>query len=402
MSLKVTHNLLVKIISIILAVGLWAVVDASQSKISVFPGRIPIEHKGLNNKLAAIADEQEVGIKIFTDKNIWRRLSQSTFSARVDLTGLEEGIYELPVVVTTNIPEVQIVEKTPSSIMVRIEPSASKIVPVSAKTEGEIAKGKSISSTEFNPEKVTVSGAKGLIDNISEAVVQINTNNQSESFSVTSDLLAFDNKGKTIKTIIFDPSRVNVKINIEDESTLKNVGVLLNTSGSVASGFQVEKIVLNPSTVSIRGNATALREVNSVSTQPVDLSGIAEAKTLDAILDIPSGITTEDNLKKIRVSLDVKEIKLNQDFSIPVNISKLPSGYIVSKITPSTVGIVLNGPLSLINNIDSSKLATVIDGSKLNVGENTVNIGQNEILGIGQDIKVLAVSPTSVKLEVTN
>ena len=402
MSLKFSNNLIIKIVSIILAIALWSAVDASQSKISNFPGKIPIEYKGLKNNLTAISDNEQVSIKIFTEKNIWKQLSQSTFSAKVDLTGLDEGIYELPISVISNISGVQIVEKDPSKIMVRIEPSSSKIVPVIVKPEGDPIKGKTISSTEINPEKVTINGAKSIIDNISEAVVQVNVKNQSETISAASDLLAFDNKGNPIKSIIFEPPRVNVKIIIEDESTVKNVGVLLKTSGNIKDGYQLEKINLNPSIVSLNGNAQILKDITSISTQTINLDDINESKSIDIGLEIPQGVTLKDNLKKIKVSVEIKEINISKEFSIPINISKLPSNYKISKINPSVITLTLSGSTNTINNINSSDLSIKIDGNPLVIGENSINLISNQVQGLPDGVNIISLSPETTKVEVAS
>ena len=400
MSLKITHNLVVKIISIILAVGLWVVVDANKSKISNYPGKIPIEYKGLKNNLAAINDVQQVGIKIFTDKNIWQQLSSSTFIARVDLTGLEEGVYELPINVTSSTLGVQIVETSPANVMVRIEPSSSKIVPVTIKPEGDLAKGKSISSSEANPEKVSINGAKSIIDNISEAVVQVNVKNQSESISVASDLMAFDNKGNVIKSITFDPLRINVKISIEDESTIKNVGVTLITTGEIASGYQVEKINLSPSVISIRGNAATLKNISNISTREVNLSDFTQSKTVDVLLDLPQGVLLKDNINKIKVSLDLIEININKEFSIPINISKVPANYTISRINSTMAQVILSGPLKSINNLNVSEITAKIDGSGLSIGGNKISLNTGQIQGLDQRIKAISISPETISIDV--
>lgn len=402
MSYSFTHNLTIKVFSVILAIALWYIVDFNQSKISSFPGEIPIEYKGLKDNLTAISDEDSVSIKIFTEKTIWKKLSQSTFTAKIDLAGLNEGVYELPILVVSSISEVQIVEKNPSKAMVRIEPSSSKMVPVTVKPEGELAKGKTISSTEISPERITIKGAKSIINNISEVVTQVNVKNQSESISVASDIVAYDNKGNAIKSIMFDPPKVNVKVIIEDESTVKNVGVLLKTSGNIKDGFQIEKVSLSPSIVSINGNAQKLRDIANIETQIVNLSDIEQSKSIDVGLDIPEGLKLKDNIKKVKVTIEIKEINISKEFLIPINISKLSNNNKVSKITPSMITIVLNGPKSTISNIGNIDLSIKIDGSSLVKGENEINLNNNHVQGVPEGVNVVSLSVSTTKVEISD
>ena len=103
------RNFPVKIICLLIAAGLWIYVGMGQAQSGTFPGRLPIEFRHAPSGLVAISDIDSVSIKIVASANLWKTLGTSSFSAVVDLTGLSEGIFEVPIDVTTDISEVQII-----------------------------------------------------------------------------------------------------------------------------------------------------------------------------------------------------------------------------------------------------------------------------------------------------
>ena len=99
-----------------------------------------------------------------------RRAVATTFSASVDLANVPIGAGPqlVPVSLTSIDPDINIVSFTPDRVTVDIDEVASRVVPVRIRHDPPPA-GIAIGRETIEPETVTVSGPKSLIDTVTEA-----------------------------------------------------------------------------------------------------------------------------------------------------------------------------------------------------------------------------------------
>ncbi|MFZ6016415.1 MAG: YbbR-like domain-containing protein [Nitrospirota bacterium] len=100
----------------------------------------------------------------------------------------------------------------------------------------------------------------------------------------------------TVTNII--PSYVKVII---EETMTKTVKVRPVVVGSPENGFYVKSIEAVPQVVIIEGVRSELKKVNSIKTEPLDITGLNETFTQDLKLDITSmNIRTKTNDVKVK------------------------------------------------------------------------------------------------------
>lgn len=371
-----TKNTGAKIIALLFAVFLWVYVAASESKVSYFPGSLPIEAKNTPTGLAAIYDEQKVRVKLQAPYETWQKISVDNLSAFVDLGGLQEGTYELDVQVLTNLPNVVIVEKEPSKIVVRIEPIATKEVLVVVKFEGEAKSGFVPGEPVVTPAKVEAQGAKSLIEYLSEATALIKLSKEEEDFQKTVSLAVYNEKGEKQKGIEFTPKSVEVKVLIVPASESKTVGVKVITKGKPSSDYFVSKIESEPATVDISGESSKLKPILYIETKEVDIEGIKSNLEKYVELDPPSGISLEQKNVKVKITLSLNTIQREITASLTFNVG---AGLSVTSVSPNIIKVVVSGPSNVINALSSSNVAITFDLSGKAAGSHFVNITKSMI-----------------------
>jgi YbbR domain-containing protein len=126
------------LLSLALAVVVWfAVSDAENPpETNFFAGSIPVLAVNVPQGKAptSLSQTGQVRVKITADKDIWNELSISDFKATVDLSGVTQTQVNVPVLVTVLRNDVKVVQVTPSSVDVVLEPVTTQAKPVKINT----------------------------------------------------------------------------------------------------------------------------------------------------------------------------------------------------------------------------------------------------------------------------
>lgn len=354
------ENLAVKIICLFSATILWVYLAASQSTIARFPGNIPIIANNTPSGLVAIYDQKSVEIKVMAEPDAWQNLSIDSFSANIDLAGFTEGTFEVPVNVVSKNRGVTIVEKTPAKIIVTLEPLASKEVTVSSRLKGEASLGLVAGKISFNPNEVTIRGAKSIVESISEVYALIELTGEDTDFMRKISLFVDDEK--TTGYIEITPNEVMADVAIIKGSNIRTAGIKPNISGKLKDNYQIEKISVNPTVVEITGTYENISTITQIETIKIDISGLESSFEKEVSLVLPSGIALLDSkFQKVLVKIDVVPITTSKDFVVSkFSYQNIDQSKIKSK-NFKEISVTLKGPITSINTIDQRLLEATFD-----------------------------------------
>ena len=393
-------NLWVKLFCLFSATALWLYVSSTQSNIGKFPGSINIKAINTPANLVAIFDQKTVDIKIAADPLIWRKLSSDSFSAYIDLATYEEGTFDIQLTVASSVPDVQIIQKNPEKILVSLEPIITKDVPVSARLEGEAAKGLVAGSVEIKPAHVQVRGPKSLIGSISEATALVKLNGEVENFSKNIEVIALNDNGELVKDVDFTPSEVSASIPIVKASNNKTVGVKVSLTGTVKSGYTVSKINVEPSVVNITGSSNVLSDINYVETAEIDVSNLDANLEKQVNLVIPSGLAMQSGVSsKVRVTIVLDQLKVQREISV-TNFDYQNAGkFNVSSITPEEIKLIASVPIGLAN-LDGISLKLDFAGKKVDQNNSISFILNEEMFILPEGVSIIKIIPETVRTTV--
>ncbi|MCL5795028.1 MAG: CdaR family protein [Patescibacteria group bacterium] len=398
-----THNFVAKLICLLIAMGLWIYVASGESKIDNFPGSIALEVRNTPENLVVVKDIDNVTVRIAAERGVWQKLTSSSFSAYIDLTGMKEGVIEVPVTVKSNVDGVDVIEIKPAKITVRLEPIISKSVPVSVRVEGAASEGMVAGDVKAKPDKVEVSGAKFYLEKISEATALVKLNGESEQIEKTVVLSAYDVNNNLIKDVNFQPKEAAITVSIIKGGNTKTVGIVAKTSGVPKSGYWLSQISLDPSTAVITGSSTILAKTNYLETQTINLDGLDSDKSQTAKIELPAGINLVDASK---TSVKV-QISLSSDLSqrtVPASISyqNVAANLTIAKIDPEDINVVVTGSAEALKSLDSSKVILTLDlGNYKNSGTYALDINKNSI-STPAGLQVASFLPSSIRVTLNN
>lgn len=366
-------RLVIFLIMLLTATISWLYVTAAESKIDVFPGSIPIVVKNVPSGLVAIADVEEVSLKIRANQRNWSLLSADSFYAQIDLGGLQEGTHVVPVMTAVSVPNVQIVERQPAQIRVRLEEEMTKEVAIRAVVQGRAAEGKSPGEPQISPNSAKAIGPKSIIASISEAQALVTLGGEEKDAQRMVRLQVLGKQGEPLPQVRFDPERVAVLIPIVQAPTVKTVGIRPVISGSPGDGFFVQSITASPAVVTISGRVS----YDVVETMPINISGLTANKTFEINLSLPAGVTLLDKVDKVTVVVTVSPLPITKEVALVFNFVDLDPNLKITSIEPSAGRLTVSGLPGVLSTINS--LPATISLKGLAAGTHSVSVSYQSI-----------------------
>jgi YbbR domain-containing protein len=261
--------------------------------------------------------------------------------------------------VVANMPNVTILEKEPSRVVVRIEPVMKKNLPIRVRFDGEAKSGFVPGEVTVNPESATVQGAKSLVESLGEVTALVKLAGEEEDFRKTVVLAAYDEKGEKIQGLVFDPQTAEVTVPIVPASEGKTVGIKVKTRGKPKSEYYVSKIEVSPATVEIFGAASTLKPILFLETKEVYIEGIDKDTEKEVDLAVPSGVRVNDSKVIVKISLSSNVV--SREITANVNYQNLGTGLRVQSLSPAMIKTIVSCPITVLNTLTSDQVVLNLD-----------------------------------------
>ncbi len=149
------------------------------------------------------------------------------------------------------------------------------------------------------------------------------------------------------------PSQVRVTL---DRVLRRKVGVSPNPVGKVADGYRVIDVSVSPQRGELVGPVSILKDVDSVTTEEVDVGGLREDADFTVGLALRKGIAVAGKGQAFTVHVDVEPIVTERRFEgVPVLVRD--GAYVAST---QSVAVQLAGPEEELSNIDAGVVSVMV------------------------------------------
>jgi len=370
---SVAANLRTLLIAFILAVSVWisAVTAANPDEVRP-PITVPLELIGEDPSLIMISTPPSViEVTLRAPRSIWEQLTaqENTVRAILDLSGLSAGEHTVDIQIQVSLRPTQIVLTNPTSVTVKLEPLATKTLPLDLSLSGQPAIGYQAGDTILDPTEVIVSGPETLVKQASRARILVNLGGIRESIDQAVTVEILDEKNAPLDGITVNPETAHVNIPISQQGGFRDVAVKVVVQGQQAAGYRLENISVFPPVITVFASDPDL--VNAlpgvVETQPLDLQDAKENISTRLALTLPPEITIVGS-QTVQVQVDISPIQTSLTLlDQPITVIGLPEGFF-AQISPLTVDVILSGPLPVLDALTPQDVTITIDVSGLDVG----------------------------------
>lgn len=297
------HNLKTKIVMLVAAFALWIFVMNDQNPATEIAYSVPVVSLNRPAETRLLQSEENVKIKLRAPRSVLAAVNADEIKAFVDLAGLEPGTH--PLHVQTVIPQgIEVVSVVPETVTFTLDPVIQKRMPIRLVRIGAPPQGLTVASIEPDAGMVTVVGPQSFIKMVSEVVGVVDIPvSATGDIDVDVSLMPVDENGETLETVRVVPKEISAHVSFARSLSRKVVDVKPTVEGSVASGYTLADIRVEPAKVELAGSGAVLDTVTSLSTEPIPVAGLTESTERTAALTLPEGVTVTNRMVTVRLSI---------------------------------------------------------------------------------------------------
>lgn len=282
---KIDKNWQLKIICFLLAIVLWFVIINEQNPLSEGRYTVPITVENLNSQYITSNVPKTVYVRLSGPRNTIINVGPSDIKAYIDLSDVQEGTVDVPIHV--EIPSgTELKKQSMTSTKITVDVYTVKEFKLTPHIVGNLDEKDFISELKIVPEKVVVSGARRLIQEVSQAVIEVPVNQRNSDFALMAPIRLYDSEGSPVEGLEMTPWQSNVKVTIGHDAMSKSVPLNVNITGQTEN----KTVTIQPTSIQIRGSADTLRSISSIDLPDINVENMKEEKSWKVIIPPVDGI----------------------------------------------------------------------------------------------------------------
>lgn len=296
------RNFLAKALALVGAIVLWAFVMSEQNPMVEVEYHVPVHLVNTQTTQIVKNAPKDIVVTLRGPRNIILHLDQHTLVATINMSEVGFGEESLPIHFEP--PNgLSLIKQEPGIANLFIDSYAVKELPLEVNPVGEQPYGFGVKEANIVPKYVTVTGAKGNIDKIAKAIVNVKMDNRRDDFKEEGVVSLVDKDGNNIDDVSVAPKVANVEVIVDKDVFDKRVPVVVGFRGEVAEGYKLGKVQIKPGTITIVGKQNQVKDIDKVTVDLIDISGATDTiKTKGEIL-LPEGIKSDT--KEVEIVIQV-------------------------------------------------------------------------------------------------
>ncbi len=290
-------DMVIRILALVIASLLWLQASSEQSPfMEKTLNDVPVRLQNVEEGYTVVGEVEPVAVDVTISgsQNLIAGIASRDLNVYVDLSDKEDGTHTLPIRAMEP-TGIQVTEIAPLEANVTVEEIVRKEFTVSIIQQGLPSLGYSIGNVTFEPEEVSIEGAKSIIESIKNAAVVVDVNNVTDSFERNVPVNVFDESGSVVQDVNVIPQTVTVSIEVVQAQVEKEVSVKPSLVGEPAEGYRIIEIDLEPRVVLITGSEEIIDEISSLSTTPIEIQGAESDIEKIVGLQLPTGVAAIDS-----------------------------------------------------------------------------------------------------------
>lgn len=372
------RNLGYKLVSLALAIIFWIWITSLTEPATLWGKQtldVPLVINNQPSNLLVISNIPTISVRV--DNTNDQGIDVKSLFAYVDLTDAVAGEHSYEVFM--DVPEGLNIENiSPSNVVLKLDTVKDKIVPVRVDIKGTPPSGFIVGTPVITPPVVNVRGPTSILQNMEEVSIEVDVTGSRETMRVARPVTFKDVNGRglfaanpNLESLQSFPNNVEVIVPIYAKGvSSKMVPIKVNTQGNPATGLAVRLVTPLPSQVQLMGEEEALRSVQQLNLDAVDVSGLSSNKVIEIPLNsitLPKGVSFSEGTS-ISVMVHIGPTSENRIIKdIPVGIRNIPQDMNAEPI-PS-IEIVVHGYPDILDAIQARDISAWVDATGLEAGE---------------------------------
>lgn len=300
----VQHNFLAKVTSVIVAIVLWMTVMDDQDPTIDKEFSVPVVLVNSPKGYKITQNQDTATVKVRTQRSSFVEVDSGAFKARADITGLEEGVSQVPIQVQMPIG-FELVEINPKTVEVVMDPYIEVQLPAELIVTGAPSPNVTIAKITQDHQMVTVIGPKSVVTEVSRVIGYVGLTGNDADFDLQAPLSAISEEGRDVSNVRVVPSIIAVHVQMARGLSKKVVSVLPILEKDLPGGYEVDAVQVSPSSIEIAGDDKLFSGIQGIETERISLKDKTETFTTSVKLVPPEGITVTN--QEVNVNIVIKK-----------------------------------------------------------------------------------------------
>ena len=387
---SLSHNLGLKLLSLLLAVLLWSYVVSSNPSITRtkdingLTAYLSNESVLNSNRLALASDPSEalenVSVRLEVPQSSYALADAENVQVSVDLSSVRAaGTQEVALRATTTYGRV--VTILPETVTLEFEAYDSRSVPLNASITGETMDTMWYNVSRLNPEELVISGPSSVVQTIASAYVYVDVTGRDTSYITAARFTLFDYNGEEIPQMLLSSSSSSVTVGVDVYPTRElpvSNDIADVVQGTPAEGYEVTSVTIQPEVVTVAADAELLNGLTELLIQPVDVADANQTFSQRARI---SSLTDFKNIstEQVYVTVNIEEVQQSAWVAVDLTFINTPEGLNYT-YTSEDFRARVTGPASQVEALAESGVQAVVDLAGLTAGHYTLPITVDETI----------------------
>ncbi|GMQ63239.1 CdaR family protein [Vallitalea maricola] len=373
-----TRNVGWKIASIVIAFFVWfAIVRVEDPYITKDFKHIPV--KVLNEEIITSKNQyinfiegQYVDVTLGGKRTIIERFHKEDIIATVDMQYL--SFTDSLVIDIKPIEGITVVKKSPNDMRISRENVKSESRKITYEFEGNPKESYIHLDPIITPNTVEIEGPESKMAQVKEVKVTLGIDGATNDVTSVGKIRLLDKEGNEVSNIEKSIEEVSYQVPIRK---LKEVNVLVKTTGSLPSGYKLTGSEVIPNKVTLVGTESAIDKINNLVLE-VPLNNVTADvnKEIDLATVLPVGVSRYQNTNMVTVKLNVDKVEEKEVVILThdISIERLPENLNISIVNTEDIKVKFRGIQDDLNRITVYNLNPTINLNNLEEGRHEVTL----------------------------
>jgi YbbR domain-containing protein len=355
-------QLIIKACCAVAAFMLWLYIynfeNPVMDKVITVPVSIVNQDVLAQSKLSPVIESnEEIKITVRGSVSQINDLNTGDIQLQADLAsaGVKKGENKIRVTVEKKPIDIKVANSDSLFITVNVDEMVEKTVPVKIVLEGEARSGYYVQKPDPEYKEATIKGPSKIVSSVDYAIARCDISDYYKNMNLKTTLQAESTSGTVYKYVQVVPGALDLTIQVKKT---KIVPINVKTSTDPASSG-ISSILPTTDKVTIAGDETQLQGISGIDTEIVDIINLNGAKTIDAKLVVPQGITLISNAGSVKLNITYA-VKSEKTLTVPVAIKNVTTG-MSAALDQTSVSLTVSGTADAIGGLTADKIECYVD-----------------------------------------
>lgn len=379
------NKILTALLCLAISVGMWMYVVTvvnPEGEFSYADIPVVLQSEGLLQDRGLMVTEvltPTVSLRLSGPRGDLNKLSNTNIMITADVSKIS-AVGEQTVGFSISYPtdvsagSINVEQKKPGYVNVRVENLVPKEIPVYANVLGEVREGyvAVMESQNLAVDKVQILGPESVIEQIASARVDVDLSDRSASFQEEFTFVFCDANGNSVdkKLVTSEPETVTFSLEILQKKELPLTVKLTDGGGATA---KTAKVSIEPRSIWVSGTEEQLAGLENLEIGTLDLATIQEDGSQELAVTLPEGVKGVDSVAKVTVTISFPELQ-TKTLNITKFVAENVPANMRAEILTKALEIQVRGPKAKISELTEANVRVIVDFSQAQEGAAPVKV----------------------------